>query len=284
MPKRSLSVATDDPRYVECDDCGSTLMRSNLSRHRMTHVFSSNRRPRSASEALSATVRVGRRGDIDAEDHRSVYGSNGSISSQRSCPTANGSREEVGVLFSNSSSFSFSEYLVASAAASTVVEQHDRYDLDGLCTFIAANFPTIPADARPYLVIGAAAGAQHAAQIHFLAETHEASRESGKQEIASRAKCSLSSWIIGLRRGNEFFRPVGDPASSHTLHGTANRNVPIEEVHMDVIDPAANIVESSSLQTDLSLKRSHFLCLRSCPMRHWMRPLPPSRGNSENRK
>jgi hypothetical protein len=178
-----------------------------------------------------------------------VQGNNGSISSQSSCPITNDPREEIGVPSSNPSSFSFNDYLVASAAASTVVEQHDRYDLDGFRTFIAANFSTIPADVRPYLVIGAAAGAQHAAQIHFLAETHEAWREPGEQEIASRPRCSLSSWIIGLHRGSEFFRPVGHQTSCHTLHGTAKRAVPIEEKLMDVTDPAANIVQSSSLQT-----------------------------------
>jgi hypothetical protein len=97
------------------------------------------------------------------------------------------------------SAFTLREYLIAHAAATAVPEQHQDYNLQGLCDFVARQYPIIPAHARPYLVIGAVASAQHAAQIHFLAETHGASQEENKRVIAVGAKCTLSNWVIGLR-------------------------------------------------------------------------------------
>lgn len=97
------------------------------------------------------------------------------------------------------SSLSLAERLVASAAAASLIEQHHVYNLEGLCDYLTEHFPGVPAEARQYLVIGAAAGAQHAAQIHYLVDAHRLSHEQDKKEVARNARCSLSNWALGLR-------------------------------------------------------------------------------------
>lgn len=191
MPKKSMSVSSDDPRYSECDECGATVMRSNLSRHRMTHLAVSIQRLRSASASL-----VSNNCEMEVGNHHLVRASSKSGASQLSNPMTH--YREFDRQFS---SFSFSGFLIASAAAYAVLQQHDRYNLNlnGLSMYVVERFLAIPVEARPYLVIGAAAGAQYASQIYFLAETHEASTESGKHQVAARARCSLSSWAIGRR-------------------------------------------------------------------------------------
>ena len=207
MPKRSLSVASDDPRNVECEDCGATVMRSNISRHRMTHLAGMKRHLRSTSVSSLPTNRV-----MDINSHQLTHNNGGSVTSQPSNPMLFHPSREC-----RTPDVSFSNYLMASAAASAAVEQHDRYNLRGLCAYVGENFPTIPVDARPYLVIGAAACAQYAAQIHFLADTHEASVEPDKQLIAARARCSLSSWAIGLRRDDSLFHSDGSITSANDM-------------------------------------------------------------------
>jgi hypothetical protein len=112
---------------------------------------------------------------------------------------------------------SFSDYLMASAVASAVVKQYDRYDLEGLSAYVCENFPTILIDARPYLVIGADTGTQYAAQIHFLAETPEALVEPDKQIVAAWARGSLSSWAIGLHRYDTFLQSDGRITSANDI-------------------------------------------------------------------
>jgi hypothetical protein len=103
---------------------------------------------------------------------------------------------------------SLADYLVIGVAAVAATEQHNIFDINRLCDFIARNYPQIPAAARPYLVIGAASGAQHAAHIHFFAESHSNSDDPNRRNLAQGASCSLSSWSLGLRTHSAFHGPA----------------------------------------------------------------------------
>ena len=103
---------------------------------------------------------------------------------------------------------SLADYLVVGVAAVATTEQHSIFDINHLCDFVARNYPQIPAAARPYLVIGAASGAQHAAHIHFFAESHSNSADPNRRNLAQGASCSLSSWSLGLRTHSAFHPPA----------------------------------------------------------------------------
>jgi hypothetical protein len=194
------------PKRVECEECGLSLLKSNLSRHMTSHLSIRRVRASSADPSLycrSVTV---------SHEHSNVPSDQRATSSDKQQGAKSSSSRsssfrldsEPGIRTSATRTaptpaFTLEEYLIAHAAAAAVSEQHQDYNLQGLCDFVARQYPIIPAHARPYLVIGAVAGAQHAAQIHFLAETHGASQEEYKKEIAVSAKCSLSNWVIGLR-------------------------------------------------------------------------------------
>jgi hypothetical protein len=194
------------PKRVECEECGLSLLKSNLSRHMTSHLSIRRVRASSADPSLycrSVTV---------SHEHSNVPSDQRATSSDKQQGAKSSSSRsssfrldsEPGIRTSATRTaptpaFTLEEYLIAHAAAAAVSEQHQDYNLQGLCDFVARQYPIIPAHARPYLVIGAVAGAQHAAQIHLLAETHGASQEEYKREIAVSAKCSLSNWVIGLR-------------------------------------------------------------------------------------
>ena len=192
MPPKKTSTL---PVRVECEECGLSLLKSNLNRHMMNH------NPlRKGSSSSSSMPLLCRSMSVDAARH--------CIESSISVPDR-GMRRDVCLSdiqpsgnsgkHGPTSQLSMEQYLIANAAAAAVSEQHQIYDMQGLCGFITRHFPSIPVEVRPYLVVGAAAGAQHAAQIHFLAETHRLSQEPYKREIARSARCSLSNWAMGLR-------------------------------------------------------------------------------------
>jgi hypothetical protein len=93
----------------------------------------------------------------------------------------------------------------------------------------------ISTNSRPYFALGAAAGAQHAAQTDLLAAKKETSTDLGKREIAAHAKGSLPSWAIGLRRDNMLFRPAVGQSSVATAPADGDR--------MDMVDPPTTIFQ-----------------------------------------
>lgn len=95
---------------------------------------------------------------------------------------------------------SFSEYSASQTAAAGVISRsHPSYDAMTLTDFVTKNFPEIPPEARPYLVIGVAAGAQHAAIEHHYAEDHSNADVPRRKQRAEPARCALAVWSKGLR-------------------------------------------------------------------------------------
>jgi len=94
------------------------------------------------------------------------------------------------------------QYAQAQRAARQIVEQHDEhdaYDINQLNNFIQLHFSEIPEAARPFLIIGAAVGAQHASQMHFLWDVNRGSSDPPCHRLAVSARRSLGYWNIGLQ-------------------------------------------------------------------------------------
>jgi hypothetical protein len=188
----------------ECDECGLVLLRSNMSRHLQSHQPQKRVRSSSASASLScraATLSGGRPTSpaMQSTDDNVFYAASTEDGTRCKPAISNPIITSIPQRTTVRPRLSLEEYLIANAAAASLTEQHHVYNLDGLCDYVAEHFPSVPVTARPYLVIGAVAGAQHAAQIHYLADAHRIAREPDKREIARRAKCSLSNWVLGIR-------------------------------------------------------------------------------------
>lgn len=183
----------------ECEECGLVLLRSNLNRHLQSHH--PQRRFRSSSASATLQCRA-----ATVSERSSVQSAANSMEPANSVADHSVAAHSGVATFSpvlpqavRNSSLSLEECLMASAASASLIEQHHIYGLEGLCNYLAEHFPSVPAAARPYLVVGATAGAQHAAQIHYLVDAHRMAQELEKREIARNAKCSLSNWVLGLR-------------------------------------------------------------------------------------
>ena len=188
----------------ECDECVLVLLRSNMSRHLQSHQPQKRVRSSSASASLSCratTLSAGRpTSPATQSTGDNVFYAMSTEDGTRCKPViSNPIITSIPKRTTVHPRLSLEEYLIANAAAASLTEQHHIYNLDGLCDYVADHFPSVPAAVRPYLVIGAVAGAQHAAQIHYLADAHRMAREPDKREIARRAKCSLSNWVLGIR-------------------------------------------------------------------------------------
>ena len=189
---------------VECNDCGASIRRSNLSRHVALHGVQVRQRSSSAGSLSCRAVTIQRPQTVRSRSpSRDSNSSNATLDLPEPVGSNYGRAESVSELSAPADhrygGLSFADYLVAGAAAVAVTEQHSIFDINRLCDFVARNYPQIPAAARPYLIIAAASGAQHAAHIHFFAESHFSSDDPNRKHLAQGARCSLSSWNLGLR-------------------------------------------------------------------------------------
>lgn len=160
-----------DPRERKlCPDCDKYIDNRNWSRHVSKHNNPPTK-PRS-SRSLSVSDRTA-----------SVVGSEGvpEMSSVESCRPLR-----------------LENLLVAEKAAADLIQHHSTYDMPSLTNFISVNFPQIPESARPYLIIGAVAGAKHVAHVHYMAEAYKSS--SGEHvETSRKIQRAIASWSMGLR-------------------------------------------------------------------------------------
>ena len=198
---------------LECFHCGASIRRSNMSRHVASHGDPVRLRSSSANSMVGRSTVL-----QSSEEVHSRSSSRDSASSRTTMDLlepacTNVGRDELttdGSISANGpyGGLSLADYLVVGVAAVAATEQHNIFDINRLCDFIAHNYPQIPAAARPYLVIGAAAGAQHAAHIHFFADSHSNSDDPNRRNLAQGASCSLSSWSLGLRTHSAFHGPA----------------------------------------------------------------------------
>jgi hypothetical protein len=93
---------------------------------------------------------------------------------------------------------------MANQAARLVLERHDAYDVCSLTQFLSRQYPCIPEEARLFLIAGVTAGAQKAAQMHFLCEAFGDSADASGRLLAASANRSLASWNMGLRNEKVF--------------------------------------------------------------------------------
>ena len=196
---------------IECNDCGARIRRANLARQAQQHASS---RSTSVSSLLCRAARC------DAEqqfDSRTSSQERLDVRSTASADARHGSagRSRLEQGEARYGGLSFSEYLIAGAAANAVMEQHEIYIVAQLCGYLQDQYPQLPTEARPYVVTAAAAGAQHAARIHFFAEVHQTIHSPEERQRVAGARSALASWNIGLRE-DPAFKPM--TTSTTTVH------------------------------------------------------------------
>jgi len=142
------------------------------------------------------------------------------------------------------------QYAQAQRAARQVVEQHDAYDVNQLNNFVQLHFSEIPEAARPYLIIGAAVGAQHASQMHFLWDVNRGSSDPPCRRLAVSARRSLGYWNIGLRDDPTFL-----PAVECHESGSENmqRDIQTTQQSQDLFD-AAGLLDERHFELGFTLQ------------------------------
>ena len=104
---------------------------------------------------------------------------------------------------------------MVTVAVQDLVESHHIYDAVNLGSAMSRNFPDIPADAVPYIVVAAASAAQHVARIHTMRELYMKSDSAERKAHAENALTSMMSWSFGLRRSSPPFAvPVAPPMNT----------------------------------------------------------------------
>ena len=89
---------------------------------------------------------------------------------------------------------------------------------DAVCDYVRRNFPDVLEHELYPLVIGAVAGAQHAAARHFIVERGRASYAPDMVHFVIRAGANLAIWNMGLGR---FIQPSSQPSLLAGSHRTS---------------------------------------------------------------
>ena len=251
-PKKMVDDYGSSDR-LECFQCGASIRRSNMSRHVASHGDPVRQRSSSTSSLVGRTISL-QSSEVVVHSRSSSRDSASSRAMTDLVETAgtNFRRDELTTERSISANgpyggLSLADYLVVGVAAVAATEQHNIFDINRLCDFIARNYPQIPAAARPYLVIGAASGAQHAAHIHFFAESHSNSDDPNRRNLAQGASCSLSSWSLGLRTHSAFHE------SAPSTQPTTNLQEQSHESRRSQYDRSGPLVERQVERTQSEL-------------------------------
>ena len=132
---------------------------------------------------------------------------------------------------------------MANQAARLVLERHDAYDVCSLTQFLSRQYPCIPEEARLFLIAGVTAGAQKAAQMHFLCEAFGNSADASGRMLAASAKRSLASWNMGLRNEQVFL---------------TNQETSISNCHVTSLDlPVSFEISSKEFEEIVASQDSH---------------------------
>lgn len=221
----------DATQKVQCPQCHTEIRRSNMSRHLAAHSTAQPRTHRSRSPSISET-----------SSRRSVSSSAQTISDQ-----------QYGGL-------SLESFLVAERAATAITDQHGNYEFHSLMSFINTQFPQIPSYAAPYLIIGAAAGARHAAHVHYIVDASPHTNDN------NRMKRALASWSLGLRQFTSPTVPLSSTAAEaiqnvflvDLMGDTVNQNAASSQITVatpnTTVDPPPTPVVPTTLTALQSLQ------------------------------
>jgi len=88
---------------------------------------------------------------------------------------------------------------VIAEAVPALLDQHDKYDLNHLESYLEGYYPEIPSQLREVVITAATLGARRAALLHSVWEKNKDSLDPEKRRFAGEAASSLSFWALGLR-------------------------------------------------------------------------------------
>ena len=83
-------------------------------------------------------------------------------------------------------------------AARALLKRTESYTEEGLAAFLAARYPEVEEEHRHSLIIGAATGAQTAAQLYILLDGAKSGSDKGSQVTTEGARRMLSFYNLGL--------------------------------------------------------------------------------------
>ena len=106
---------------------------------------------------------------------------------------------------------------IVTVAVQDLVESHHIYDAVNLGAAMAQNFPDLPTEVVPYIVVAATSAAQHVAHIHMMRELYMNAENTERRKVAENALASMMSWSFGLRRSTQLFAvPIVQPPNTLT--------------------------------------------------------------------
>ena len=180
-------------QVVACADCGISVRRSNLSRHKK--VCKGQR-----EVVVSPNVSAGRFA-VQASSVLpvSVTGTPRNFSGLSSAAP---SQSRVSTAYSPVGMSTFLKATVLEAVR-TILDQHADFNELRLIAFLEKNFSEIPAHLHATIVVAATAGARHAALLHVVHGSNINSSDASKRVFAAEAHSELSFWALGLRATNQ---------------------------------------------------------------------------------
>ena len=223
------------PDEMTCPYCLKTVSRSNFSRHQ--------RRKHSAASTTHLCRGVSL---VDVTHPSSTLSSNETMTTTAATIVRRDSEASVAMIPSLPTRLRSVSRLLVDAAQS-LLEQRQLVSEDALCDYVRRNFPDILEHELYPLVIGAVAGAQHAAAHHFIVERGRASYAPDMVHLAIRAGANLAIWNMGLAR---FIQPSSEPFPSAGPHRTSEiqpHSLPLRAQYHEDFDTSLRVGDNVQL-------------------------------------
>jgi len=87
------------------------------------------------------------------------------------------------------------------AAVKCLLEKHEKYDIHRLCDIVRKNYPDIPSDVTPYVVLSTNEGAMHVAKSFQVFMAYKDDELPRHKQTARKAVHSMTAWAYGVRSG-----------------------------------------------------------------------------------
>ena len=227
-----------------CSTCTTAVLRKNMTRHRVRCRIASGGDDESLSSREELRCRTTSIAGAESRSRSSSTGSSasrscGGLAGQPTRPTSHtlgDSADPVPITPSGCGASTLHLMEVARA----LLDQHHAFTEAQLCNYVAEAYPEVPPEVRRGLVIGAVAGAQHAAHLRYIIMDNKDSPDADKRKMAAHAASSLSFWGLGFRQ-----RPRPVPSASDTRRTSRSTSVSPRRDEADV----AKEVKTADAQT-----------------------------------
>jgi hypothetical protein len=91
------------------------------------------------------------------------------------------------------------QYVSIQVAASDVLERHHQYNIPELCRHVRENYPEIPSDVVPYVIMSLIEGAKHVGLTFNTYRAYRKRPQARYKESVRNVRQSMAAWAYGAR-------------------------------------------------------------------------------------